>query len=259
MIIFRKDWKEARRNWQIFLPMLILPIVFAIVLPLSMSASLTSTDITKNQTFVNNPEIAAATAGMTPGQAIAYTMLVFLFAPFFLIIPLMTSSVIAADSFAGEKERKTTEALLATPITDSELFFGKILVAFVPAIIATIVSFVLYATIVNSLFLAHAGVLVLPTVSWLLLVFVLAPVVALAGIGITVLVSARVKGFREAQQISAMMVFPVVLLLVGQLSGVLFLGAKNILIIALVLFIVAYAILRLGIRMFNREALLARL
>ena len=39
----------------------------------------------------------------------------YLLAPLFLIVPLMVSAVLAADAFAGEKERRTLEALLHLP------------------------------------------------------------------------------------------------------------------------------------------------
>ena len=49
---------------------------------------------------------------MTEIQVMIYIMALYFFAPFFLIIPQMASSVIVSDSFAGEKERKTIEAPL---------------------------------------------------------------------------------------------------------------------------------------------------
>ena len=39
----------------------------------------------------------------------------YLLAPLFLIVPLMVSAVLAADAFAGEKERRTLESLLHLP------------------------------------------------------------------------------------------------------------------------------------------------
>ena len=48
----------------------------------------------------------------------------YMFAPFFLIIPLMVSSILAADSIVGEKERNTLEGLLYTPLTDQELYIA---------------------------------------------------------------------------------------------------------------------------------------
>ena len=69
--------------------------------------------------------------------------------PFFLLIPVMASSVIAFDSFPGEKERITIEALLATPLTDEELLFGKMLASFVPAMAVTILFIIAYTVVVD--------------------------------------------------------------------------------------------------------------
>jgi ABC-2 type transport system permease protein len=56
-----------------------------------------------------------------------------------------------------------------------------------------------------------------------LLIFGLAPTVALASIGLTVMISAKVKGFREAQ-ISAILLIPVLALVFGQVTGAIIFG-----------------------------------
>ena len=61
----------------------------------------------------------------------------YLLSPLLLVIPLMVSAVLAADAFAGEKERRTLERLLHLPITDRDLFLAKVLSAFVPALAIT--------------------------------------------------------------------------------------------------------------------------
>ncbi len=63
--------------------------------------------------------------GLDAAQIMIVTVLGYMFAPMFLIVPLMFSTTIAAESFAGEKERKTLEALLYQPISDKELFSGR--------------------------------------------------------------------------------------------------------------------------------------
>lgn len=75
--------------------------------------------------------------------------------------------MIATDSFAGEKERNTLEALLATPLTDSELLVGKILVSFVPGMGVTIIGFLLYTATVDLLTYSIFEAYILPTVSWI--------------------------------------------------------------------------------------------
>jgi ABC-type Na+ efflux pump permease subunit len=88
-------------------------------------------------------------------QGIVKYFLVYIMAPLFLIIPLMVSSVIAADSFAGEKERKTMEALLYTPTTDRELFVAKLLSGWLAALAVALVGFVLYVIMANAAAWSH--------------------------------------------------------------------------------------------------------
>ena len=75
----------------------------------------------------------------------------YLLAPLFLVVPLMVSAVLAADAFAGEKERKTLEWLLHLPITDRDLFLAKVLGAFVPAMAVSWIGFVCFAIVVNTI------------------------------------------------------------------------------------------------------------
>ena len=260
LIVFRKDWLEIRRNWEILLPMLLVPLMFSIVLPSIITAVPGNANSTSTKNFTQNlpDNIKQEISGLDSSHSIAYVMLVLLFAPLFLIIPLMTSSVISADSFAGEKERKTTEALLATPLTDSELFIGKVLVAFLPSMAVTIFSFAVYSGITDFVFLG-TGKMPLPNLSWIMMIFMLAPALSLMGIGISVLVSSKVKGFREAQQVSALTVIPVLALMFSQISGLLFLGPSLIILLSLAVFAAAVIILRIGIGIFNRESLLERI
>ena len=46
---------------------------------------------------------------------------------FFLIVPIMASSVMAASSFVGEKEKHTLETLLYSPLSLRQLFQSKVL------------------------------------------------------------------------------------------------------------------------------------
>ena len=266
-LVFRKDWREIRRNWQVVLPIVVVPLVISVFLPVLLTvipslATTPGTSVSGFEALIQNlpNHVQERLAGMTEMQVMIYIMALYFFAPFFLIIPLMASSVIASDSFAGEKERKTIEALLATPISDGEMFLGKTLVSFIPSMIVTIISFLTYSLVFDLLsFSIFNGALLLPTVDWILLIFGLAPTVALASIGLTVMISAKVKGFREAQQISAVLLIPVLALVFGQVTGAIVFG--QIVIVALIgLFaIVDFAIFRIGVKLFKREEILSKL
>jgi ABC-2 type transport system permease protein len=260
-LVFRKDWKEIRRNWQVLMPIIILPIIISIVLPIVLSTTMAmSSDQAQGvDTITKNlpPSVKSEIAGLTAEQSALYVIALFLLAPFFLIIPLMTSSVIASDSFAGEKERKTIEALLATPVTDGELFLGKVLVSFIPSMAITLASFALYSTIIDYFSFSSFGRLILPNLTWVVLIFGLAPVLALASIGLSVMISSKVKGFREAQQISAILILPLLGLVFGQISGAIVLGPIIVLALTGVLAIVDAVIFYIGVKRFGREKILS--
>jgi ABC-2 type transport system permease protein len=263
LLVFGKDWLEVRRNWEIMIPILIVPMIFSFALPslllLIPGGSSPSTGNIGGLLGVLPDNVRAELVGFNDKQTTAYLMLTYLFMPFFLLIPAMASSVIASDSFAGEKERKTIEGLLATPLSDAELMVGKILVAFVPSMIVTFASFTAYTALVDFLGFGLFGRLVLPTINWILVILLLAPTVSIAGIAITVIVSARVKGFREAQQLSVLIIVPIMGLVIGQAFGFLLLVPEVILILFTVFAAIDVLILKIGLSMFEREEILSRI
>jgi len=265
-LIFRKDWLEMRRNWAVLFPLVVFPIVFAVMLPIiavlstlplpAQASSAGLVDMIKAFPSHVKYEIA----GMSGQQAIIYIISLYLFAPVFLIIPIMASSVIASDSFAGEKERRTIEALLATPLTDGEMLLGKMLVSFAPAVIITAVAFLIYSAVFDCLTIGiFNGRILLPNSIWLLLIFGLAPALAFADIGLTVIISARVKGVKEAQQISALLLVPLVAAVLGQASGVM--ALDPLLLGTLTALLVAFdvGIFAASIRAFGRDKILMRI
>jgi ABC-2 type transport system permease protein len=267
MLVFRKDWREIRRNWQVILPIVVVPLMISVILPIILAVipSIATTQggsLSGFESLIGNlpGSVQEQLADMTEQQVMIYIMAIYFFAPFFLIIPLMASSVISSDSFAGEKERKTIEALLATPISDGELFLGKILVSFIPSMIITIISFAVYTTVFDVLaYGIFNGMLLLPTLDWILLIFGLTPTLALASIGLTVMISARVKGFREAQQISVVLLIPVLALVFGQATGALIFGPIVILALTGIFGIIDLAVFRMGVKLFKREEILSKL
>ncbi len=265
-LVFKKDWLEIKRNWQVLMPIVILPLIFAVLFPVivTLIPSMSSMQNAGNSNFdaliPGLPgDVQLLIMQMTPEQIIIYILVLYFFAPFFLIIPIMASSVIGSDSFAGERERKTIEALLATPISDSELFLGKILVSFIPAMIITMISFGIYTVVVDLLtFGMFNGMILLPNLIWLIMIFGVAPTIALCSIGLTVIISAKVKGFKEAQQISVVLLLPVLGLVFAQVSGLMVLGPAILAVLIGVLAIVDIAIFYVGVETFKREEILSK-
>jgi ABC-2 type transport system permease protein len=265
-LVFSKDWVELRRNWQILFPLLVIPLIFAIMLPLMAISSTVSVPAQASsyglQTLLKTlpVHLKDEIVGMTGRQAIMYIVSVYFFAPIFLIIPVIASSVIASDSFAGEKERRTVEALLATPLSDGEMLLGKMLVSFVPSVAVTTAAFFVYSAIIDHFTLElFGGRLLLPNNTWLMMIFGLAPTLAFADIALTVLISARAKGVREAQQISALFLVPMIGIVVGQLSGAILLDPWLVNVMASALMAIDIVIFTACTKAFARDRMLARL
>jgi ABC-2 type transport system permease protein len=261
-----KDWKEVRQNRMAWMPMLVLPIMFCVILPLLFIVAPTALNIpvdslTKGQDIETllaslPPAVQEQVAGMNEHQTLIYFILAFTFAPMFLILPIMTASIIGSDSFVGEKERKTMESLLYTPATDRDLFLGKILAAIIPALLVSWLSFALYTLILNVFGGPIMGRLWFPTATWWPLILWVTPAMSVMGILGAVLVSARVNTFMEAYQTTGFLVLPVILLLVAQVGGVIYLSVGTTIIVGLVIWLIDAALLWGSLRIFSRAALM---
>jgi ABC-type transport system involved in multi-copper enzyme maturation permease subunit len=242
------------------LPILLTPVLFYVVLPATFG-------IVGGSVTVDSPEfrelldvMPAAfqreVAGLDARAQLLVWAFEYAFASLFLIVPLMTSTVIAADSFAGERERKTLEALVYTPVSDRDLYLAKAAAPWLAAMAVALLGYVAYAIVANLVAAGPVGRPLVLTLRWLLVLVWLTPAIAAAAVGALVLVSARVRGFQEAYQLGGLVVLPLVALLVSQLTGALYLEIGLIVLIGAVVWVVAIVVLRLGYRSFRRERLL---
>ena len=266
--IARKDLKVVTQNRGVLIPMIVVPLVFLVLLPLgaglipqlSQLPGSMPTNVSMEALLSRMPpDMTAELADVpTDGKMVVF-LLQYLFAPMFLIIPLMVASVIAADSFAGEKERKTLEAILYTPTTDRELFLAKSLGGWVPATVISVVGFVLYCVTANIGGWPTVGRVFFPNLAWVVLAVWVAPAAAGLGLSFTVLVSARAKSFQEAYQMGAMVVLPLVLLMFGQIAGAIYFSPLVVFGVGLVLWLADAGLVWLGSKSFKRGELIAKL
>lgn len=264
--IVRKDLKVILQNKGVLIPLIVVPVIFLVALP-SLAAvapvlqEMPGSPFAGLDTFVEQMPtgLQRELSGYNEMQMVVALVLVYMLAPMYLILPLMVASVIAADSFAGEKERKTLEALLYTPTTDRELFLAKLLSAWLPALVIAWGGFVLYALVANLAAWPTMGRVFFPNTMWIVLALWVAPAVAGLGLGTTVLISARAQGFQEAYQLGAIVVLPILLLVIGQATGVMYFSVGLVVLLGLVLWVVDAAILWFGGRTFRRGELAARL
>lgn len=264
--VIRKDLKVILGSKGILIPLIIVPAFIFVALPALVTlapgvVNIPGANLSDMGSFIERMPAGLQTqlAGHDEVEQIIILMLVYILAPMYLIVPLMVASVIAADSFAGEKERKTLEALLYTPTSDQELFFAKVLSAWLPAMAVALGGFVLYAIVANLAAWPVMGRVFFPNLMWIILVIWVAPAVAGLGLGTMVLVSSRVRGFQEAYQLGGAIVIPIVVLLVGQATGVMYFSTVLVAVLGLMIWIVDAVILWFGIKVFQRGELIVQI
>ncbi len=106
-----RELKETATDWHMIFPLIVLTFVIP---PLILLGARFMID------YLDNPD------AVTWSVPLAMLLCGFLPAGF--------SLVNASESFVGEKERNTLESLLATPMSDSELYVGLFVAASLPPV-----------------------------------------------------------------------------------------------------------------------------
>lgn len=259
-VIFHKDIDELKSNPLITIPLFLLPVVMAIILPLvtlipirGMEFEDYAVDITKIQnSSIHSP---VPLESLTPKQLLVILVLN-AFIPFFMVIPAVIPSVIAAHSFVGEKNARTIEVLLATPISESDLLIGKVLSAFLPSLGASYISFALFSLTVDLLTQPIFGAYIMPDSFWLFTVLLLTPMIALLSIMSNVLISTKVSDVRAAQQLGSLIVVPIIVLFVLSATRIVEINMLSMGIFAGTVAILDFLIGFIAIKTFKREKML---
>jgi len=174
------------------------------------------------------------------------------------MLPLAIPVAISAYSIVGEKTTRCLEPLLATPITTIELILGKGLAAAVPAIAATWVGFGIFAVVARFLVANPAVYARILDPMWLIAVIVVGPLMAVAAVNVSIIVSSRVSDPRTAEQVSMVVIVPLLGLVFGQMAGLFLLDTRLILAAAAVLVLADIGLVYLGVGMFQRETILTK-
>ncbi len=176
---------------------------------------------------------------------------------YLLLIALALPVYVASYSIIGEKETRSLEPLLATPITTTELLIGKVIVAAVPSVLLTWLSFIL--TAVGLYFITSTEVvaaLVRPV--WTLSMILHTPLLALLSTSCGVIASSRLNDPRAAQQVTALFVVPLIGFSLAVLIGGIYLNTTMIMAATVVLALINAGVLWLAVRLFQREKILTR-
>ena len=174
----------------------------------------------------------------------------------FQVIPLVVPITIASYSIVGEKQLRTLEPLLATPIKTWELLAAKGLSAAIPGIISTWWGFAVFALVARFVTSdeIYTGLVMSPT--WLLAIVLLTPLFTFLAVGLGVLISSRVKDPNSAQQLGSLVILPVIGMLIAQVSGAVQVGVGVVMAIAIGVGVIDLLLLVVSVRLFRREEIL---
>ena len=256
-----KELADLRKNPALFAPAIITG-VMAILLPFLVGVivpAVTGERLADSSDFQVALDLYRDQPGLSGLDAEAAVQ-AWIFQQFLILLvitPVAASMSVAAYTVIGEKQARTLEPLLATPLTTFELLAAKVLGSLIPSVVLTFATFAVY--LLGTIIFARPGVAwALLTPRSLLIVFLLGPLAALAALQMAVCVSSRVNDARSAQQIGALIILPVSGLLIAQVTGSFLLTGTVILLISLGLAILNAGLMALGIALFDRESILTR-
>jgi uncharacterized membrane protein SpoIIM required for sporulation len=229
-ILARREIRDQLRDWRILTPIIVLTLFF----PLLMN-------FTAQQAVDFVERYGAPVIG---DRLIPFLLMVVGF------FPISISLVIALESFAGERERLSLEPLLATPLSDAQLYIGKLVASMAPPLSAAYLGIIVYLT---GLYFRLDWV---PQPQLLIQVIALTTVQALVMVSGAVVISSQTTSVRAANLLASFIIIPVAQLIIGE-SLIMFWGRYHILWwIILAQALIALVLMRIGLSIFNREELL---
>ncbi len=171
-------------------------------------------------------------------------------------LPASFSLIVALEVFVGERERGSLESLFSMPISDGQLYRGKLLAAIVPPIGASLIAMLLFG-VGLSIFAPTAllGRIDLAIFSQMVLLSIAQ---ALAMVSAAVVISSHTNTVRLANLLASFILVPVAIMV--QLEAVLIIGERYDVLNAImaVMLILTIVLSRTGIGSFKRESILSR-
>lgn len=254
--VIDKEWSEVFKNRLVLFTVAFMPALFTILPLIILYVSGSGEGLSGSETDL--PPSFLKACGNLSGADCIQVFLLNQFLLIFMMLPLIIPVAIAAYSIVGEKTTHSLEPLLATPIKTTELLAAKSLAAAIPGIVATWVCFILFLILAPVAGARPAVMLSLFNGIWLLAVFVAGPLMAIMAVNFAIIISSRVTDPRTAEQLSAVVIMPIVAIVFGQIAGVIVLNIQFMLVAILILTIIDVALIYVGARLFQRETILTK-
>jgi ABC-2 type transport system permease protein len=262
LLFLRREVRDIRGNARVWPLYLILPVIgiglpalFAVLGSVMAGQAVARRDAATLSLLESLQEIADF-AGMAPAEALT-RFLVRSAAGFLLIIPVAISSTSAAFSIVGEKQQRTLEPILATPITDRQFLLGKLLASLAPTVVITWATGVAASVVVDVITWRRFGPL-LPDRYWLLGVGLLAPLLGAIVVLVTMRLSAKSTDPQATVQTTALAILPGFFLAFGLFGRLLTVSFPALGVACLLATVLAIALFRANVVKFKREEILTK-
>jgi len=201
--------------------------------------------------------LAPSNSNFTPGE-LGQWILLQQFLILYLVMPIIIPITVAAYSIIGEKQSRSLEPLLATPVRTEELLLGKSVAGIIPAVLATWGAYLIFLVGTRLVTTSPRVLAAAFGPEWIFAMLILVPLLAMLSMSIGVMISSRVNDTRAAQQIGGMLVIPIVALGIAQTAGFLLLNATTFIGGAALIALLDVVLLKAATRLFQRETILTR-
>ena len=255
--LIEKEFIDIARNRSALVPVvlvtalsLVLPFGVAIAVPAMTGRGLgNDADLVKISSAVARNELS--------NDASVQLFLFQQFLMLFLLTPITGAMALASHAIVGEKQARTLEPLLATPVTTFELLAAKVVGALAPTLAISMIGLVLYIS--GILVFAEPGVpAAMASMRTLILIVLVTPAAALVSLQVAILISSRVNDARTAQQFGVLIIIPLTGVLVAQFTGSFWLSATALGLAGLGLLVLWVLLALLSVAVFERESILTR-
>jgi len=254
--IIKKDFMSMVSNKRLFPVLLVVPLVFTVVLPtvFILLIHFAPDEMGDIQQLLDIMPVNKQFDDMS--LTLLSLIMNYIVPLFFMLIPIMAATVMAASSFVGEKEKRTLETLLYCPLPLKQIFLSKVWASFLLSMTVSFISFFVMAIVVQIEILLTTGSLLVPGITWLVMMLIVSPAVSVLAITIIVGGSAKAQTVEESQQRSVFLILPIIFLAAGQFTGIILINAWYLLAVGVVFAGIAALLLKRSMRNFTYELLL---
>ncbi len=238
--VARKDHFEVTRNRSLYFGLFFLPALIVL-------------SALGQVYFVVQKAVASGGAVVSTVQDGTFLSLLFL-----LLIPASSSVVIGSMAIVLEKANRSLEPLLATPISDAELLWGKAVVPLTYGVGSSALAYAIVFAFGDALLAAHGQPPAFPGPVGAYFMGVIGSLLALIGTFASLWISIRAKDLRDAQQLSFLVALPSFGAVVAAFA-LLPVSIPTFAGVAAALAVVTYGMITRTIRRFDRPEILLKL